>query len=146
MSARKLKIRKLRASEVTFEVIVEPEPESPEGMFASGDDAQDAADVKSIQDAVDAGNVEAWCCITVKAEWEGIVGADHLGGCSFLGGVHQSARAQVDECVDDHGMRAQALEALNANVRLEAERSLDIIQRLTVKPRAKPAKKARKSR
>jgi hypothetical protein len=141
VSARKLKIRKLRASEVTFEVSVDPECESPEGMFASGDDEQDAADVKSILDAVEAGNAEAWCCITVKAEWEGLTGIDHLGGCSFLRGVHRSVQAQIDECVDDHGMREEALAALNAEVQRQAEKSLELIARLTVKPR-KPAKKA----
>lgn len=141
MSARKLKVRKLRASEVTFTVIVEQDACDFRGAFASGDAEQDAADERAIAEALDRGNVEAWCTIEVKAEWQGIEGIDTLGGCSFLGGIHRPVQAQIDECIEDHGMRTEALAALNAEVQRQAEKSLAIIERLTVKPRAKRASK-----
>lgn len=136
MSARKLKIRKLRASEVTFTVSVEQEDgiEVRGNAMVSGDDAADKALEDEILANLDRGFIEAWCCISVKASWEGITGTDHLGACSFKPGSGQYVDKQVQECIDAHEMRKQALYALNQEVERQALKSLDMINRLKVRP------------
>lgn len=67
---------------VTYTIITEPEDDDPAGHFASGDDAADRKLVDSIRKRVRNGDEWAWCRITVTASFHGIVGEDHLGGCS----------------------------------------------------------------
>lgn len=143
MNAPSLTLRKLRARDVVFEVIVEPEQDPVAGHFATGDVAADAAIEREIIESFNSGNVEAWCSITVKATWQSIEGTDHLGCCSHLPGKGlPSLDEQVESTVRDHGMREQALADLNYQIRQTAERGLELINRLTVKPRA--PKKARR--
>lgn len=125
MAPAKLLIRKLRAPEVTFTVHVDPEPESPDGLF------EDQATVQTIMDAVESGQMEAWCAITVRATWEGFEAVDHLGGCSHLASEGQpSVQDQVARTIAAHDMKAQALHYLNQVIQREA----DLLARL-VRPR-----------
>ncbi len=122
-------MRKLTAKDVTFTVTLEPEDLEVRGHFMSGDpeyEEQDRALEDRIIEAANRGDVEAWCCITVKATYtigdDTFEGSDHLGACSFLepfeheGEVH-SIQRQIDDTVDGHGMREQALDDLNAEIK-----------------------------
>lgn len=121
-------MRKLTAKDVTFKVTVEQDEMPFRGnAMASGDDKADRALEHEIADALDRGQVEAWCIIVVKAIWspdgEGMTleGVDTLGGCCFLepievNGETWSIDRQVEEHVSSHGMREEALRALNAEL------------------------------
>jgi hypothetical protein len=129
------KIRPLTASEVTFEVIVEPEEDPVAGHFATGDDDRDRELEREIIEAFNAGSVEAWCCITVKATWEGITATDHLGCCSHLRyDGSPSLAQQVEDTVSAHGMREEALAALNWEVEIQAQRGLELFHKLKPAP------------
>ncbi len=134
MPAKKLRIRPLKASEVTFEVTIEQDDIQVRGnAMASGDDALDKQVEDQILSELDAGNIEAWCCITVKATWEGITGVDYLGACSHLPGDDRpSLTEQVEQTIEAYGMRANALADLNTEVQRQAERGLALIDRLKV--------------
>jgi len=112
---------KLKESDVTFSVEVEPEDMSVRGHF----------DDKELEDQIVAaqkvGSLEAWCCIVVTAGWTApdgteYYGRDSLGGCSFLDGVHEPIKSQIASCIDDHGMRAEALDDLQREVDAAYER------------------------
>lgn len=87
-----------------FEVEVEciPEDESPEGCFASGDDAADAEQVRCILDELKAGNEWAWCYVEVRVTFDGLTGKSGLGGCCY------AHRADFEE----HGLPDMLIEAL----------------------------------
>lgn len=118
-------IRKLTAADVTFEIRIEQDDIPVRGnAMASGDDAADRECEDAILAQLDAGNVEAWCSITVVAKWRGHEGSDHLGCCCHLPGEGQPSLAeQVEQTIEWHGMRQQALVALNAHL---ASLALDV--------------------
>lgn len=93
--------RALTESEVTFTIETEEEDISPFDSFDDPDMAQEVAD------RYDSGHTEAWCCVVVTASWEGFTGRDYLGGCSL------SDDYTAETASDEHGMKAQALAALN---------------------------------
>lgn len=65
-------------------LIAEPEMISVRGnALASGDDAEDRACEQAIEKRLDAGDLWAWCCVTVVVEWRGFKATDHLGACSY---------------------------------------------------------------
>lgn len=110
--------RKLKASDVTFTVQLEQEDMPVRGHFATGEDDLDRKLEQEICDALDAGNVEAWCSITVTATWAApdgtnYTGHDHLGCCSHLG---DKLDEQVEQTVEAHDMRGEALRDLNAEI------------------------------
>lgn len=51
--------------------------------MASGDDAEDKRVEDEIIKRLDDGDIWAWAAVTVRAEYAGLVGEDHLGGCSY---------------------------------------------------------------
>lgn len=120
--------RKLTAADVTFEVEIEQDCTDFRGnAMASGDDEADAEYERQIAEALNRGQVEAWCTIVVKAIWSPdgedmtLEGIDTLGGCCFLepievNGETWSIDRQVEEHVSSHGMREEALRALNAEL------------------------------
>ncbi len=129
----KLKIRKLRASEVTFTVSVEQDDLEVRGnAMASDDPAFDKECEDEILANLNRGFIEAWCCILVKATWEGIEGFASLGGCSFEPGSGKHVDDQVQECIREHGLHTEALESLNASIQRQSEKALDLISRLKV--------------
>ena len=80
-----------------------------EGAFASGNDDDDRATVVEIRRQLEAGNVAAWCCLFVTAEWRGFKGYASLGGCSYA----SEEELRASELED---MKAQALDALNEDI------------------------------
>ena len=117
-----MKPRKLTAKEVTFTLDVTQDDIDFRGnAMASGDDAADRELEDEIAAALDRGDIEAWCRIVVKAHYQGFEGFDSLGGCCFLGpievdGETWSVKRQINEHVEAHGMREQALDDLNERV------------------------------
>jgi hypothetical protein len=103
--------RKLTAAEVTFTVEAEQDDLRVRGnALASGDDAEDKACEDEILRRLDAGDVWAWACVTVKASWRGFVGADTLGACSY---EHEGDFRECDYFTD---MCKNALEDLNRTI------------------------------
>jgi hypothetical protein len=77
-------MRELTESDVTFCITCAPEDLQIEGnCLASGDDEVDRQAAESIRADLESGNEWAWCRVIVTAEWEGRLGADSLGGCSY---------------------------------------------------------------
>lgn len=74
-----------RTFPVSYSVNVEyDDTVSPEGSFASGDDAQDTALVAEIRSRLANDDVWAWFAATVTArDDEGNEGWDSLGGCCY---------------------------------------------------------------
>ncbi len=109
-----MKLRKLRASEVKFEIKIEPECIGVSGNVVATDDPEaDEQAETEIVGRLNDGFVEAWCVVVVVARWKHVEGRDTLGGCSFeTAGLH----VQIEECVEAHGMRETALAALNAEL------------------------------
>lgn len=102
----------LKASDVAFKVSYEPEDLPVSGnCMASGDDAFDAECEKEITDRLRAGKTLAWCMVVVEATFGAWKGRATLGGCSF------GSEEDVAACADEHGMRGEALEALNAEIK-----------------------------
>jgi hypothetical protein len=75
--------RELTLDEVSIEIEVEPEDSSVYYHFATDDPERDRAEEVSIDKRARAGDEWAWCCVTVRATWNGIVGEDNLGCCSY---------------------------------------------------------------
>ncbi|HEY6728330.1 MAG TPA: hypothetical protein VI197_30175 [Polyangiaceae bacterium] len=115
-------MRKLTESDVTFTVRIVQEDEPVRGnAMASGDADLDRQVEDEILACLDRGDVEAWCSITVEARWHGYVGRDHLGCCSHLPGEGRPSLAkQVEDTIEWHGMRAEALADLNATLEATA--------------------------
>lgn len=108
-------IRKLTASEVTFEVTIEAEEQAVRGNCMASDDPDlDKEMEDSILARLDRGEVEAWCGVVVTATWEhdGVeyTGRDSIWGCS----LDDTYTAAV--VAEEHGMREQALDDLNATL------------------------------
>jgi hypothetical protein len=104
-------IRKLEASEVTFETKVEPDDTPVRGnAMASGDDEFDRETEDGILKSLRSENHYAWCIITIEARWEGFVGSSVLGGNSL------KSDADVAETVESHELKAQALDDLNTRL------------------------------
>jgi len=98
--------KQLTESEVKFSINAIPENDAIEDHF---DDAEIVAQVKSDAEH----NLWAWCCIAVKAEWEGYIATVYLGGCSYSG----EAEFRCDEYFND--MKKDALDLLNRRVERE---------------------------
>lgn len=71
------------AKHVTITLEHEPEwcPYDSGPLARTGECA--AEDIAWIERELDKGNPWAWCSVTVRAEWCGLVAEDHLGGCSY---------------------------------------------------------------
>jgi hypothetical protein len=104
---------------VEIELFCEPEDRSPEGDFASGDDADDAETVAWIRDQLDRGNEWAWCCAHVRVTYDGIVADEYLGGCSYHGEREFRAETMpemVETCLDTINAQLAAREPLKINL------------------------------
>ena len=124
------KLRPLLASEVTFTTEIEPEDLEVRGNCMCSDDPEfDKQCEDEILERLDRGYIEAWCCVVVKATWEApdgttLEGVATLGGCSFGDGYG------AKECVDEHGMKDEALDDLNYNIQRSADNALKLIEAL----------------
>ena len=137
MSAR-VNRRKLKAGDVTFTVSYEQDDMPVRGnAMASGNDAADRELEDQIIGLLDSGHDWAWCCIKVVASWTApdgteYEGTDYLGACSFLGpaeidGETWSVQRQIDDTVDGHGMKDQALDDLQRTVNAADRRQAEAL-------------------
>ncbi len=69
--------------DVTFTLLANHEEMPVKGAFATGDKEQDKEIERRIIEQVENGNVWAWCCISLTAEWNDITHAEYLGACSY---------------------------------------------------------------
>jgi hypothetical protein len=124
-----MKLRKLTESEVTFTVELEPEETAVRGnAMVSGDDAADRECEDTIIRRLDSGQQEAWCCLVVRARWEGFEGIDTLGCCSFDCGKNPrgaTVAKQAEKHARDYSMHKNALIDLN---RVIAEHAAKLAQ------------------
>lgn len=75
-----MNLRKLTVEDVKFELSIEEETMSvKEGL----PDQEHDELVVELQDRLRRGDLWAWCTVVVKATWEGHVGEDTLGCCSY---------------------------------------------------------------
>jgi hypothetical protein len=105
-----IKLRKLTAAEVTFEVTTEHEVCSVEGHFATDEPELDRKLEAEIIERLNNGDDSAWCCVVVHARWNGYEGWDCLGGCSL------DDNYTLETVVEEHGMREEALDHLNRRI------------------------------
>ena len=107
-------LRKLtRADGVEIKITIEAEEIDYRDQF------DDPRDVAIIADRLARGEVEAWCCVTVEARWNGLKGYAHLGGCSLEAAVGTASREPLYTplaCAQEHGMLDEALDDLNATL------------------------------
>ena len=118
----------LTEADVTFTVAIEPEDIPIADQF---DDPQTVAEITA---AHNAGSLPAWCCLVVTATWVDPDGnehsaSDYLGGCSFLEGIREPIKSQIAACVEDHGMKGQALTTLQQDLDAIADRERPIVLR-----------------
>lgn len=105
-------------SDVTFRVICEPEDIPVRGnAMASGDDAADRECEDEIIRRLERGDIWAWCSVTVRAEYRGFLGTDHLGACSY---ASEKDFREPGGYFDD--MCREAFDQLIANMKDAAER------------------------
>lgn len=106
--------------EVTYTLDVQPEDIPVRGnALASGDDEEDRRAEDEIIERLEAGDVWAWASVVVRAEWNGFVGQDYLGGCSY---ANEDDFKAPGGYYDD--MKKRALDDLYAQVRSALERAL----------------------
>ena len=109
----------LTADEVTFETKVEYEDIPVRGNYMCTDEPElDKQAEDEVIKRLEQGDMLAWCCVVVTATWEGHSAYDSLGGCSF------EKQSDIDECVEMHGMKANALLALNESIKRKTEKIL----------------------
>lgn len=101
-------MKKLTADQVEFKVLTKPEWIPVRGnLIASGNDAEDTAAENEVLARLNRGDTLAWCIVVVEASWNGLTGTASLGGCSL------ENRAALEETVEWHGLKEEALEDLN---------------------------------
>lgn len=111
-------MRQLTKDEVEFTVELESEYTEVRGnVLASGDDEEDKAAEDEILDRLNRDDLSAWCCIVIKAEWNGHTGATNLG-CVSLEETNTGSECQqlTESFAEYNGMYDQALEDLNQTI------------------------------
>lgn len=104
-----MNIRKLTESEVTFTIAYEPESIGVRGNYmATGNPDADRADEDEVIERLCRGDESAWCTVVVTAHWNGVSASDSLGCCVL------TDEYTADVAANEHGMRQEALERLNA--------------------------------
>lgn len=120
-------MRKLKASNVEFEVTIESEDIPVRGnALASGDKQVDKDCEDEILDRLANGDESAWCCLLVKATWEGYTGCDSLGACSFAVMSGNALRHELETHATDHDMYENALADLNRILADEIKRGKNL--------------------
>ncbi len=114
-------IRELTGCEVAFRLTCVPEDTPIEGNCSAIDDDIDRETADWIRAQLDGGNEWAWCLAFVEAEWNGFIGRDSLGGCSY----RSEADFRTGPYFED--MKAEALADLNRQV-AQCGRSLDTLR------------------
>jgi|SRR6185295_17241197 len=79
-----IRIKLPKIEDVTFTLAAEMDDTPVRGnAMASGDDAADKGYEDEIIERLDNGDVWAWACVCVTAEWRGMEGAQYLGSCCY---------------------------------------------------------------
>lgn len=128
-----MKVRKLTMADVTFSVELEPEDLPVD--FESGDPEYREEEKKQEREIIrrlDQGDTEAWCCVVVTAEWEGIKGTATLGVCSYGPGDGYTIEREANETVEEHGMRKEALDDLNKELQRKADRCAAFLKKVSI--------------
>lgn len=76
-------MKPLTIDDCTVQLIMFPEDLPLEGNLSCLDDERDAANIAHVRDQLDSGNDWAWCAVTVRLTYRGLIAEDHLGGCSY---------------------------------------------------------------
>ena len=106
-----MKPRKLKASEVTFTIETEPDDIPVRGnLIASDDPEYDRQCEDELIERLDRGDYEAWCRVKVTARWKDFEASDYLGGCSL------DSEDTAEVVAEEHGMKTNALDSLNAEI------------------------------
>lgn len=108
----KTKAKKLKLSDVHFEVEAKPEHMAVRGnALASGDDKEDRECEDAIIADLESGNEWAWCCVKVTGTFHALEAFTYLGGCSYAN--------KADFCADDGylpSMKDEVLEDLQKQI------------------------------
>lgn len=105
-----MKIRKLTANEVKFQITVEEEDIPVRGNACATDDPVADKEIEDyIFEELSRGNIAAWCCIMVRATWNGFTGRACLGGNSY-----QSEEEAIADCGE--ALKDEALDDLNKEI------------------------------
>jgi hypothetical protein len=118
------KLQKLTAEEVVISIKTEPETEvCLEDHFNSNDEnpSADLALIEEIKKEIAAGSEWAWCCVTVKVEWNGFCEEEVVGCMSYK----NEAEFKADGYFED--MVKTALSDLNATLELNFANLFELI-------------------
>jgi hypothetical protein len=115
-------LRQVQASDVTFELDVDPDESDPADSLASGPADDDPTLVPGILARLEAGDHTAWCGVGVTATWisgtgERIRAGDSVWGCS----LDDEYTAEV--CAREHGLYENAVAQLNEDIADAVERA-----------------------
>lgn len=103
-------VRRLTAKDVEFIIEHEPEETPIEGNASAIDEDTDKEVVEWIRDQLSRGNTWAWCRVKVSAAWNGFIGSDYLGCCSY------KSEKDFKACGYYVDMKVEALAALNREI------------------------------
>lgn len=113
--------RLLALNEVEISLTVKQDDQPVRGAFGSDEPDLDREMEDEILSRLDAGDVWAWCDVTVRVTWKGYVGEAYLCGCSY--------RDEDDFVNQDYyypAMVDEALETLNSAIN-EAHNTLQVL-------------------
>jgi hypothetical protein len=135
----------LTEHEVSFEVVIEPEELELEGnVMACGDDAVDRAAEQEIRARLNRGEVEAWCWLAVTATWKNPDSGKVYTATRGIGSVSldvrqhptgDAVRAVAEAYAEESELYAEALDALNHELRDAIVEASSVIQYLVNKPK-----------
>ena len=103
-----MKLRPLTCEEVTFSLEAMEDDSRPD--FQSGDPAYKEEDDRLELDAMERlsqGDVWAWACVKVTAQWGDYTAKVYLGGCSYTN------EAEFRSCGELWALEEEALDKLN---------------------------------
>jgi hypothetical protein len=108
-------MRKLTASEVTFTIELEQDDTPVRGNVMCSDEPElDREAEDEIIARLDNGEIEAWCGVVVTATWE-FDGQEYTGTDSLWGNTLSDDYTK-EIVAEEHGMKEQALDDLNASL------------------------------
>lgn len=131
-----MKFRKLKLDEVTVQIDVEPDPNLP--CFNEGKHAEDEEDRRAsreIRARVAQGDTYAWCRILVTVSWGEFEGYDSLGGVSL------EDEADLLQTIECHGMKEEALDALQKSMEATYLKLHGLLRGNKVSRKSKPQKR-----
>ena len=131
----------LQLTVADVELTIETEAEDVElegNVLASGDDALDKEAEDELRERLQAGDDSAWCVVIVKASWYSETLERPFVGVASLGCVSLSSTYTLDTCVDEHGLRAEALGSLNSELARVVQDGQLLASELAAEPEPTP--------